>query len=430
MKAGGLKIGSLIGLIAIVCVIAFFGYVIIGSPQVGIYDVSFTKAIKQGLDLTGGIEAVFQAKNSTITDQNLFNEQMDGAIKVFRTRLDDKGFTEATIVRQESNKIRIEVPINASTQTETESAEATIRYLLQPAHLVINGPDGKQIIEGKDIAKAFPTLESGEYKVAFQLNESGTKAFGDATTKFVGQPLTILVDGKTISTANVLSPIVGGNGVIEGGFTLDTARDLSNQIQSGALPIELQENEMSSISATLGYDALNTSLLAGIIGVCAVLLFMFFFYKLPGVVAGFALAVYTMIMVILLATIPGVQLTLPGFAGIILSLGMAVDANIIIFERFKDEYRSGKSLKASVDAGFKRAFRCILDSHITTMIAAVVLMIFGTGSIKGFGITLLIGAILSLFTAITVTRGLLKLLININVKHPGLFLWKRGAQHG
>jgi preprotein translocase subunit SecD len=195
------------------------------------------------------------------------------------------------------------------------------------------------------------------------------------------------------------------------------------QIESGALPIELEQLEMRTISATLGENALRTSLLAGLVGICCLFIFLIVFYRLSGFVASVALSIY-LILVVYVIAIFNVQLTLPGFAGIILGVGMAVDANVIIFERIKEELRLGKTLRTSVESGFKKAFRTIIDANVTTLIVAFVLMYFGTGAIKGFAYTLTIGIIVSVFTALVVTKFLLRCLIALNIKNPKLYTTK------
>ncbi|MDP2892070.1 MAG: protein translocase subunit SecD, partial [Bacillota bacterium] len=339
------------------------------------------------------------------------------AMLVIRNRLDSEGFTEATVTRQGNDQIRVEIP-------GIENPSEVSKYLVKPAKLEIKDPTGAIVIEGKDIAEAHPSKnDTNQIVVAFKLNDSGTKAFADATTKYIGQQLSIYLDGAEISAPTVKSEILSGEGVIEGDYTYETAKQFSLQLMSGSLPVELEEIELRSISATLGYDALNTSLMAGAIGVACVLIFMLAFYKLPGLVAVVALIVYMTLMIFCLATIPGVQLTLPGVAGIIMSIGVAVDANVIVFERFKEEYRSGKSLRVSVDTGFKRAFRAILDSNVTTLIATLALYLFGTGPIKGFALTLMIGIGASMITAIVVSRGLLRMVINLNITNPKFYVW-------
>ena len=343
---------------------------------------------------------------------------------VFRNRLDAKGFTEATIVRQGTDRIRVEIPINETSDT-TDPNEISM-FIGKPAKLELIDPNGNVIIEGKDIVSAQLQFNENEPVVGFKLQPEGAKAFAEATTEFQGQVITIELDGQVISAPTVNTPILAGEGIIEGGFTQDSARDLALQIESGALPIELEEIEVRSISASLGVDALSKSILAGAIGIAVLLLFMLIYYRLPGLVANMALIVYMLIVLILIATIPGVQLTLPGIAGIILGIGMAVDANVIIFERFKEELRTGKTLRSSLNSGFSKAFSAIIDANITTVIAAIVLMIFGTGPIKGFAYTLTIGIVTSMFTALVVTRLLLKLIMGLNIKNKKFYTIKGG----
>ena len=254
--------------------------------------------------------------------------------------------------------------------------------------------------------------------VSFELNDEGTKLFGEATTEFQNQIISIVLDGVAISTPNVNNPIVTGSGYIEGMASIEEANELAMLIQSGAIPLELEQLEIRTVSATLGEDALQTSILAGLLGIGVLLIFLAVYYKLPGLVADFALIIYIIIVLYLLAVIPGVQLTLPVIAGIILGIGMAVDANVIIFERFREEMKTGKSLRASIESAFKKAFTTIIDANVTTVIAAIVLIYFGTGPIKGFGITLTIGICASMFTAIVITKFLMKLVVGLNITDP------------
>ena len=239
--------------------------------------------------------------------------------------------------------------------------------------------------------------------------------------KPIGRRWRVELDGEVISAPKVNQAITGGQGYIEGNFTAESAQQLAMLIQSGALPLDIEQIEVRTISATLGEDALSTSMTAAVIGVLLVIVFMLVIYRLPGVMASLALLIYILIDLFLLAVIPGVQLTLPGIAGIVLSIGMAVDANVIIFERMKEEMRAGKTVRASVESGFKRAFSAILDSNITTIIAGLVLMIFGAGTIKGFAITLTIGVVCSMFTAVVVTRFLLRQMVGLNFTNHRLY---------
>ncbi len=405
---------SIIALSIIVLLSAFLAYLAFAGLEVGVYDLlPMSKAIKQGLDLRGGMYITYEAKN---TDVEYFEEKMSTAVEVLRNRLDAQGYTEATIAR-ESKRIRIEIP-------DVADPNVVASILGEPAKLEFIGPDGVVIMEGSDIERAVASTISGEgntWAVFFKLTNEAAQAFGTATAEFKGQVISIYLDGKSISDPVVEEVIATGEGRISGGDGSQAwAETLAMQIESGALPIELEQLEMRTISATLGENALNTSLIAGVVGICLLFLFLIIFYRLSGFVASIALTIYLIIVVYVIA-IAGVQLTLPGFAGIILGVGMAVDANVIIFERIKEELRMGKTMRTSVESGFKKALRTIADANITTLIVAFVLMYFGTGAIKGFAYTLTIGIIVSMFTALVVTKFLLRCLIALEVKNPKLY---------
>ena len=333
---------------------------------------------------------------------------------VLRNRLTNQGFTEATVTQQGTNRIRIEIP-------DVDDPNEILNIIGQPAHLEFKTADGETIMDGSAVVSAEMGYLEGQPVVQFTLNDEGATAFATATAENVGSTISIELDGEVISAPKVNQAITGGQGYIEGNFTAESAQQLAMLIQSGALPLDLEQIEVRTISATLGEDALSTSMTAAVIGVLLVIVFMLVIYRLPGVMASLALLIYILIDLFLLAVIPGVQLTLPGIAGIVLSIGMAVDANVIIFERMKEEMRAGKTVRASVESGFKRAFSAILDSNITTIIAGLVLMIFGAGTIKGFAITLTIGVVCSMFTAVVVTRFLLRQMVGLNFTNHRLY---------
>lgn len=403
---------SILSLSVIVLIVVAFGLLAVNGMPVGRYNIlPVTRAIRQGLDLRGGVYTVYQAKDTTVEN---FDDKMITAIGIIRDRLDKKGYTEATISRQESDRIRVEIP-------DISDPGAVLAIIGEPALLQFVDPDGNVIMEGSNILSARATYLSGsgsEVVVAFELDEAGAKAFAESTSKHVGEEITILLDGEVISSPTVETAILTGSGYIEGMGSKEAAQTLAIQIESGALPLEFEQLEIRTISATLGEDALQRSILAGAIGIAVLLVYMVFYYRLPGLIADLSLVIYLEIVLYMLAVLPSVQLTLPGVAGIILSVGMAVDANVIIFERIKEESRTGKTLRAAVEAGFKKAFTTILDANITTILAALVLMYFGTGSIKGFAVTLTLGIVISMFTAITVTRYLIRLMINLRIDSP------------
>lgn len=425
-----MKVRSTVIFILVLAIIAAFACVVVFGIPLGIKSFKPLDSISLGLDLTGGVYTVYEADNSG--DIEDFNSKIEGTIKVLRNRLDAKGFTEATITRQGENRIRVEIPINETSQIQ--DPQQISEFIGKPAKLTIVDPDGNIVVEGEEMLSAKPmVLTSGEIVVAFELNDAAAVKFQEATQKcyqyYVDhgsqdayvQSLDIQIDGETISSPVVKKVISGGSAQIEGNFTQEEAQNLAMQIESGALPLNLSEIEVRSISATLGETALQTSIQAGLIGFIILFLFMIIMYRLCGLVADIALVAYSAIVVFLVALFQ-VQLTLPGIAGIILGIGMAVDANVVIFERIKEDFIGGKSMRSALKSGFKRAFTAILDSNVTTVIAAIVLAIFGTGSIKGFAYTLAISIVVSFISAILITRGLLSLLIKIFPNGTKLFV--------
>lgn len=401
-------------LFLIIFIIAFVSYVALNGISLwGPYEIPpLGQQVRQGLDLKGGLYVVYEAKVEPNDSDK--DSKITGAMRVIRNRLDKEGQNEATVARQGDNRIQVEIP---GIENPRELAE----ILAKPAVLEFEGPEGDIIITGRDVKSALPAYGQGHNAVVeFELHSEGAKKFADATSKYQWQVIRILLDGNPISEPVVNSPITSGQGIIEGMGDIEEAKQLANLIESGALPVELEQAEIRTIGATLGVNALRQAIIAGIVGIIAILLFILIYYRLPGLVADLALVAY-IIIVMLVIVVAKVTLTLPGIAGIILSVGMAVDANVIIFERIKEEARAGKTLRAAVDMGFSKAFRAILDSNITTLIAAVVLLYFGTGPIQGFAKTLIIGILASMFTAIFFTRYVLKLIMRLDIKNKKLY---------
>jgi preprotein translocase subunit SecD len=253
-----------------------------------------------------------------------------------------------------------------------------------------------------------------------EFDQEGTQAFAEATkrlyqeTNEVNKVIMIVLDGDVISSPVVAAEITNGKSVIEGGFDIDSASNLANLIRAGALPVEMKEIEVSVVGPTLGLESLEKSISAAALGLLLIFIFMLAFYRIPGLAADVALTIYVMIVLGIMVAI-NANLTLPGIAGLILSIGMAVDSNILIFERIKDEINMGKSIRTSVDSGFKRAMTTIIDANVTTLIAGLVLFYFGTGTIKGFAVTLIIGLISSLFTSVFITQYILKILVKMDL---------------
>lgn len=408
-----MKKAGLIKLIVVLLIVGLLSALALCGLEVSYWRIKpLGESIQLGLDLRGGVYALYEAVD---TSSEEFETQMTGAVGVLRNRLDASGYSEANVMRQGSNRIRIEIP-------DVDDPNEILNILGQPAKLELIDPNGDVVLDGSDIESAYATTGEGNLPVvAFTLSPEGATAFAEATQKYLNQIIEIQLDGEAISTPTVTSVISNGEGIIEGMGSMQEAQTLAIQIMSGALPIELTQVEVRTISATLGADALQYGLLAGAIGVVLILLFMLAFYRLCGLMADIALVVYMLIVGVLLATVPGIQLTLPGIAGVILGIGMAVDANVVIFERITDELRLGKTLRSSINSGFAKAFRSILDANITTLIAAVVLWIFGAGTIRGFAITLFISILASMFTAIVVTRFLLKRMVDLNITNKKLY---------
>lgn len=408
-----MKRKNAISLIIIILLVASVGYVVLNGLNLGLYTIEpIIKKIDLGLDLRGGLYVTYEAKIDE-NDPDKDNK-IEGAMRVIRNRLDQENQHEAVIVRQGSKWIRVEIP-------GVEDPRELANILAQPAELKFIDPEGNVIIEGKDIKTAQPAFDGiNNPVVQFELNEEGAEKFAEATKNNIGKVISIELDGNVISAPTVQTAITGGSGQITGMQSIEEAKKLANLIESGALPVPLEQLDIRTIGATLGSNALERSIKAGIIGVLVVLLFMLVYYRLPGLVADLALIVYILLLVIILA-VTKVTLTLPGIAGIILSVGMAVDANIIIFERIREEKNTGKTFKASVESGFDKAFGAILDSNITTLIAGFALWKFGTGPIQGFAKTLVIGVLLSMFTAIAFTKQIMRLFIGLNIQNEKLY---------
>lgn len=415
-----MKSKSLIVFFAIVLLISFFAYTAVYGLNIGKYEILPVKnLIKLGLDLRGGATVLLQAKDNPNDPIN--DEKMTRAVATIRERIDTLGVTEPVITRVGKDRIEVQLP-------EIQDPQRALEIIGQTAQLEFIEEETKQVIlTGNDIKKAqadYAPSKDGLGQapaVSFELSPEGAKKFAEATQKNIGKVIGIYLDKKPISLPTVQSVIPDGKGIITGSATMEEAGDLATLIRAGALPVELETLSVTSVGPQLGANSFEQSIKAGQIGVLLVLIFMLLYYRLPGLVSDIALVLYTVIVLAVLASIKA-TLTLPGIAGIILSIGMAVDANVIIFERIKEELRLGKTLRASIDSGFRRAFLTIFDSNITTLIAAVVLFYFGTGPIKGFAVTLSIGILSSMFTAIVVTRYLLKLLVGSNlIKNLKLF---------
>lgn len=378
--------------------------------------------IRLGLDLVGGSRIVYEAEIPDGYNQANLADDMNSVQKVIRQRLTDKGFTEATVTLTGDNRVTVEIP-------QITNPEEAVQTLGTTAQLTFIDADGKEWLTGSDIKKATygygrPTGNevTDVHYVQVQFTSEGQKKFAEATGNIAARTdgtniMAIVMDNQVISSPSVSSQIDSDSCVISGSFTRDSASELADLINAGQIPFSLKQVELRSVGPQLGADAMRTSLIAGAIGIVLVMLFMLIVYRIPGLVASIALCFY-MVIEALIFSLVRVNLSLPGIAGIILSIGMAVDANVIIFERVKEELKNGKTVKSAIDSGFKRAFTAILDSNITTLIACAVLFFLGTGTIVGFATTLGIGVIVSMFTALTVTHFLLNRMVDFRIRNP------------
>lgn len=366
-----------------------------------------------GLDLRGGVYVEYSCAAPEGSEAD-FGTLLSGTIRVIQERLTDKGYAEATVQQIGTDGIRVEIP-------DVTDPSAVLDLIGSTAKLEFKDPDGNTFMDGSMVKTAVYQLNEGDHQVAFTLTDEGAKIFADMTSNNIGKTLGIYLDGEELLSPTVQSAITTGSGVITQMQSAEYAQTVAAQIQSGALPMELTQQKVDTVSATLGTDALSTSVLAAVIGLVLIMLLMIFRYRLNGVVASWALCDYVIILFFLLAVIPGIQLTLPGLAGIVLGIGMAVDANVIIFERFNEELRAGRGIRTALRTSFKNAMSAILDANVTTLIAAIVLMFFGTGTIQGFAKTLLLGVVVSMFSAVVITRFLMKNIINLGVKDKRMF---------
>lgn len=386
-----------------------------------------------GLDLVGGAQLTFQAIPTGDVKQ-VTNDSIAGLIKVFENRVNASGTAEANLQQVGKDRLLVEIPGVDPEVVKRRLLKTAFLEFKEPAKLVKPKVDGtldptkpddyiwlQTGITGKDLKKAQAVTDgAGNWLIAFSLKGQAIDKFGRLSERLIGQPLAIFLDGRLISSPIVRSAITGGEGQIEGRFTAEEAQDLAVQLNAGALPVPVKIIEERSVGATLGQDSINKSLVAGMYGILLVILFMICFYRLPGVIASFALLLYTLFTIAIFEQT--ITLTLAGVAGFILSIGMAVDANILIFERTKEEIRAGKSFFNAIDAGFERAFSSIFDSNVNTLIACFVLLIFGTGIVRGFAISLAIGVLVSMFSAIFVTKTFLGIATKVQAfRNPVLF---------
>jgi len=414
---------AIVGFLLIVGLTASFAVIPMGMRDFN----GFAHSISLGLDLQGGVFAVYQASmpeegDGTVTTANL---------EATRTRLSDmlmaQGFADATVVIEGGSRIRVEVP-------DVDEPGDLFRIIGEPAQLEFRSPNDHLILTGRNVTRVNAGWDSASstYATFLALDRAGSAAFATATATYINQQISIYTivndQRQLVSAPTVNAAITGGNAVITGMGSMANAQRLADQITAGQFEVRLTMLESATVSPTLGQNALMIGLIGGLIGLLLIIAFMGFFYRILGALSALSLLGYTVLMLFFLAALPWVQLTLPGIAGILLSIGMSVDGNIVMFERMKDEYRNGKSIKSSCHSGLKKGFWPVFDMEITTVIAAVVLLIFGTGPIQSFAVTLLVGVALAMFFNLVVIKFFVRWFLPFNHTNPKLFNFKRKAE--
>ena len=419
---------------AVINLIIFFlllaGGIYMAIAGVGQNESGKTANVPLGLDLQGGLSVTYE-----IQDEKPTSDEIKATVDKLQRRVDAYS-SEGEVYQEGNDRITVEIPLN----TEKVDAHDVLDELGQPGQLLFldsenytiwqqnqnNGTNDayEAVLTGSDIKNAQAGVDDSgtvkDYVVQLQFTDEGAQKFATATAANIGKPIYIIYDGAVASDPTVQSAITDGNAVINKISSYDEAESLASTIKIGALPLELKQIQYNIVGAKLGQKAVSTSLIAGAIGFGLVCILMIVLYRFPGFIASLALTGYVVLMLLILS-IRHITLTLPGIAGIILSIGMAVDANVIIFTRIREEISAGNSVRAAVKSGFSKALSAILDGNITTLIATVVLMILGSGSIKGFAVTLMLGIVLSMFTALFVTKMLLNSFLELGVQNPKMY---------
>ena len=406
-------------------IIMFWAIVLITIASIAII---VTKPTKLGLDLAGGSRLVLEAQTTNSVPQ-ITDDVMNTLQFSIENRVNKLGVSETIVQRVGENRLMVEIP------GETDLKKAKM-YIGETAQLEFKKPgnldaEGNRVwidtdLTGRDLTKSTLTTDNmGQWVVSLEFNSEGSKKFAELTKELVGQEMAIFFNGDLQSAPRVNEAIYGGHAQITGGgesgFSQEDAQEMVNLLNAGALPVPAKIVEENTVGATLGADSIAKSKFAGMLGLGVVMLFMLFIYRAPGLIADIALIIYSLILFAIFKAVP-VTLTLAGIAGFILSIGMAVDANILIFERMKEELKAGRNLFTAINSGFDRAWTSIIDSNMTTIIACVILYYFGSTIVRGFALTLAIGVLISMFSAITITKNFMHLVFGTGeLKYPALF---------
>lgn len=412
-----MKAKNIILLILVLSIVGLSSFVALKGVKIGKFQIPKAKdSIDLGLDLAGGVYVVLEAN----TDAKGVELQkiMEQSKAIINERVNGLGVSEPNIAIEGGNRLRIELAglNNPQQAIELIGKTAQLQFIDADTNIVLTGKN----VVGSEVQYHNDQLGQQDVVVSLELDKEGTESFAEATGRVSqienaqDRIIYIVLDDQVISSPVVKygEAITNGKAFITGNFTVEEASQLATLIRAGALPVEMKELQTSVIGPTLGLDAFESSIKAGAIALLLIFIFMIIMYRIPGFIASIGLIIYTILVVLTMALI-SVKLTLPGIAGLILSIGMAVDANVLIFERIKEELRNGKTVRSSVDGGFRRALTSVMDSNITTLIAGAVLYYFGIGPIKGFGVTLIIGIIASMITAVIISKYLLRLMVSI-----------------
>ena len=417
MKKGHTKGRSTILFILTLIVIVVFAFAGARGVEIAGWEFkSFNKAITKGLDLQGGVSVLME-----IQDEDVTKEDLEKTRQLIDLRVNKLGVAETSVTVEGDRRVRVEIPGEYDSKDLVDSLSKT-------GNLTFKDEDGNEVLSGSDVEEAGTMLDSTSNApvVTLKLTDEGTKKFAEATENNLNKKIYIYMDDEEISAPTVDSVITGGNAIIKGSSSIDEAKNLAGLINAGALPVTVKAIQIENVGAQLGAEALPNAVKAGLIGIAIIFLFMILYYRIPGVIACIALTLYVCLTLLVFVE-ADVALTLPGIAAFLLTVGMAVDANVLIFERIREELKNGMSVKSAVEKGFSNALSSIVDSNITTIIAALVLYFMGTGSVKGFAVTLMIGIAVSMFTAIVVTKTLMKWAVNMGMlKSNWQFRVKRG----
>lgn len=405
-------------------IILFF--IIIGIALVSLI-ITISMPTILGLDLVGGSRLVLEAQ-TTPSVGKITKDIMDSLQYAIENRVNAMGVSETIVQQVGEKRLLIEIPNISDPTKARDFLGDTAQLDFKEPEALANGQLSWKAtdLSGSDLKRASLSIDpnNGEWVVNLEFNDKGTQKFADLTSRLVGKPMAIFFNGELKSAPVVQVQILDGHAQItggEGGFGHDEAKNMVDLLNAGALPVPAKIIEENSVGPTLGADSIRKSETAGIIGISLVMLFMILYYRLPGLLACFALVIYAIIVSAIFKIVP-ITLTLAGIAGFILSVGMAVDANILIFERTKEELKSGKTFYSAINAGFDRAFTSIFDSNMTTIITCIILYMLGSGIVKGFALTLAIGVVVSMFSAISITKNFMHILFDhCNLNHPGLF---------